>query len=240
VRGRAWCGLLVGLVVVAIGGTARAARHERDPALEREYQAELPDPKLADQFAAATRSMDGGQMAEAAAAFRKLAEVAPKHAPTLWRLSAMELAAGHRDEAIKQARAAVAATDRWQARSTLAEALLVDGTGTDLSEAQGLLDELHRLHPGMDTSLLSAELAAHRNDLQGLKTAVREMDGQPSQGPGPDYFRFVVAASEERTAFPRTRPRRCGRSPASRRTCGRCAGRRSAASRWPSGWAGCR
>ena len=205
VLGRSWGGVVVALVVVALGGTARAGRPPRDAAQERAYADELaaahPNlPKLPGEFAAATQLMDDGKLAEAADAFRKIAEAAPRHAPTLWRLSGMERMAGHRDQAIEHARAAVSASDRWQARSTLAEALITGGTsGGNLDEAQGLLDELRRVHPGEDSSLLAAELAVHRNDVQGLKAAVAEIDGQPSEGgPGPDYFRFVLAVAEER------------------------------------------
>ena len=173
----------------------------RDAAQEQAYAAELApiDPKLPEQFAAATRLMDDGKTQEAASAFSKLAAAAPKHAPTLWRLSAMARVTGHRDDAIASARAAVAATDRWQAQSTLAEALMFGGTSRrDLEEAQTLVGELRRVHPGEDSNLLAAELAMQRNDVQALRLLVAEMDGQPSDGPGPDYFRFVLAVSEER------------------------------------------
>ena len=102
------------------------APYRRDAAQEQAFAAELApiDPKLPEQFAAATRLMDDGKTEEAASAFSKLAEAAPKHAPTLWRLSAMARVTGRRDDAIASARAAVAATDRWQAQSTLAEALM--------------------------------------------------------------------------------------------------------------------
>ena len=112
------------MIVVALGGTARAAEYKRNAAHERAYEDELAavDPKLPQQFAAATRLMDDHKTEEAVAAFRKIAQAAPKHAPTLWRLSAMARETAHRDEAIESARAAVAATDRWQARSALAQA----------------------------------------------------------------------------------------------------------------------
>ena len=233
---------------------ARRAR-QRDAAQEQAYAAELApiDPKLPEQFAAATRLMDDGKTEEAASAFSKLAAAAPRHAPTLWRLSAMARVTGHRDDAIASARAAVAATDRWQAQSTLAEALMFGGTSRrDLEEAQTLVGELRRVHPGEDSNLLAAELAMQRNDVQALRLLVAEMDGQPSDGPGPDYFRFVLAVRTNAGAW-RTKPcpapsptgsrpmrqKSCGRSPASRRTCGRCSGPRSAASRSPCGWAGC-
>jgi Zn-dependent protease with chaperone function len=189
-------------VFMALGGTTRAAGRQRDPAQEQAYAAELAavDPKLPEQFMAATRVMDEGKVAEAEAAFRKIAEAAPRHAPTLWRLSAMVLASGHRNEAIEKGRAAVAATDRWQAKSTLAEALLsAGGSQHDLDEAEGLIEELRRVHPSQDSSMLAADLAAHRNNLQGLRVAVAELDGQaPEGGPGPDYFRFVLAVADER------------------------------------------
>jgi Zn-dependent protease with chaperone function len=206
VRGRLACGLLVAVVVVGVAAgsaaqAARGARAERDPAQEQGFAAELVavDPKLPAQFAAATRLLDEGKDADAEAAFRKIAAAAPRHAPTLWRLSGIARRAERRDEAIERARSAVANTDRWQAKSTLAEALASGShTPADLDEAERLAGELHREHPGLETNVVLASIGLDRNDRQTLRTAISWMDADGGEEGPFDYFRFVLAIWEER------------------------------------------
>ncbi|HMF40230.1 MAG TPA: M48 family metalloprotease [Polyangia bacterium] len=201
-RGRSWCGLLAVGLGLAVCGPARAAdRSARDPAQERAYEAELAsvDPKLPEAFAAATRLMDQGHPAEAEAAFRKIAEAAPGHAPTLWRLSTLARIAGHRDEAITRARAAVAAGGRWQAKGTLAEALMYESHDrSDLDEADTLLYQARHEHQDEYLSLTSALLAVKRNDVAGLRAAIDDLQSMAPGSIGTDYFQFTLAVYEER------------------------------------------
>src|SRR5262245_31553094 len=79
--------LLIGRGAAALA--AGPAVPPRDTAQERAYANMLNDRNLAQAFYDATRLMDQGREADAEAAFRKVAQAAPNHAPTQWRLSAL-------------------------------------------------------------------------------------------------------------------------------------------------------
>jgi len=202
VRGRSACGLLVAVLVgVGAGAPAFGAGPERDQAQERAYAAELApvDSKLPEQFLKASRLQQEGQHAEAEAAYRKINEAAPEHAPTLWRLSAIDRLAGRRDDAIAKARASVAAGNRWQARSTLADALMFGGGSPhDFDEAERLLRDLRDERPGEDTSLQLAMFALQRRNIEGLRAAVADLEKQGSMSPLLSYCQFVLAIHDER------------------------------------------
>jgi tetratricopeptide (TPR) repeat protein len=193
---------MAGVVLLAGAGAAGPPIATRDPAQERAYANQLNDRTLIQAFVEATRLLDQGREAEAEAAYRVVAQAAPNHAPTQWRLSALARYRGDRAEAVSRARAALQAGDGWQARSTLAEALLMDigNHRQDIAEVSRLVLQLANEHPGIDTAMLSALLAVTLNDTPALSAAVDELRTTDPHDMRTHYFSFLLYAGQGRLA----------------------------------------
>ncbi|HXU81587.1 MAG TPA: tetratricopeptide repeat protein, partial [Polyangia bacterium] len=121
-------------MLASLASVAAAAPHQRDPAKEASYVAEISD--KAEVFRAATAALDDRRLDEAERGFREVLAAHPKHGPTLWRLSALARVQGRTDEAIALSRRALEARPGWPARSTLIEALLSSHDSASMSEAE--------------------------------------------------------------------------------------------------------
>lgn len=204
-QSRSWVRSVVlpGLALVsllAMVGRVEAVRaaHQRNQDDEAKLAAPLDavSPGLGADFARATQHMDEGHIAEAQTGFKAVVAKVPNHAPTLWRLSSLAQIEGNKSEALRYAREAFAAESVWQARLTLAEALLMsprkDG---DVKEAERLVDHLKAEHPGPGTTLAAITLALDHNDIDQLAREVNVLETQAPEAPQTYFWKALWLAN---------------------------------------------
>lgn len=199
---RATSGVLyvLALILVAIphlAGASPAARL-RDPQDEARFAAPLDaiSPRLGADFARATQLMDDDKTADALAAFSAVLAKAPTHAPTLWRLSSLSQVQRNKKDALRYAREAYAAENVWQAKLTLAEALLLSPTtGAEVKEAEPLIGEIKTEHPGPSTTMAAITLALQHNDLDQLGHEVGILETQAADIPGTFFYKALWLAN---------------------------------------------
>ena len=191
----------VWVIFVVLGIATVASAAGRDLERERLYAADLQaqSPALAEHFRQATAAMDAQRWGEAEALLREVLAGAPQHGPTLWRLSSVVRAQGRRDEAISFGRRAVAARPGWQARSTLAEALMSGNPGpAELSEAKELADAVEADAHSSESAALAAQVALARNETGEFRLAVQALRERDPQGLGAHYFSAILSMMDDR------------------------------------------
>lgn len=190
--------VLSSLALLALQATAGAvqASHRRDPAEERDYEETLAaiDPSLAPAFHAATEAMDAQRLDEARAGYEKIVARAPKHAPTLRRLSHVLREQGQIEEAVATARRAREAGPGAYSDYALAAALLSMKSSPSAREEAGDIQEtlLNGAHDEK-TAEMAGTIAMGRGDLAGIGRAIAVLERVAPQSTSLHFLTAIEA-----------------------------------------------
>jgi Zn-dependent protease with chaperone function len=183
----------------AAPGGSPTGQPKRNAAEEAEAARDLVsiDPRLADAFRDATTAMDAGHMAEARKGFEAIAARAPRHAPTLRRLSYALRALGDTEDAVAVARRAREAGPGAFGDYALASALVARTNDPAAMEEAGMLAEkMLDGQPNEEVATMAGSIALERQNLADLGHAVEVLERVAPKSLAANYMGAVYHAAQ--------------------------------------------